>query len=178
MQEKKYCEYCGNLTEKINKENRLRRYCPECDIIFYVNPVPAIAVVIFDDEKNVLLVKRNVEPGFGKWSLPGGYIELGEKPEETAIREVKEETSLKIDRPELINVYNQESPIYDYVMLVGYYTSKYFGKLFAGDDASDARFFSTDKLPEIAFWSHKRLIEEICEKFERNIDKSISEEEL
>ncbi|MGB9561477.1 MAG: NUDIX domain-containing protein, partial [bacterium] len=91
---KKHCPYCGGALGVKNLDDRERKVCLICGRLIYENPVPAVAVVVFDDCKRVLLVRRGVEPGKGKWSLPGGFIELDETPYETARRELFEETML------------------------------------------------------------------------------------
>jgi ADP-ribose pyrophosphatase YjhB (NUDIX family) len=102
----------------------------------------------------VLLVKRSVEPKKGLWCLPGGFMELGETPEQAALRELKEETGLAGRIEMLLGVYANPSVIYHTVLMVGYLVKSYSGTLIAGDDADDAAFFHYDRLPEIAFESH------------------------
>ncbi|MEM3770350.1 MAG: NUDIX hydrolase, partial [Candidatus Bathyarchaeia archaeon] len=71
---------------------------------FYPNqPVVGVGAIIICDGK-ILLEKRKGEPGKGKWSVPGGLVELGERAEDAVIREVKEETGLDVADPELIDV--------------------------------------------------------------------------
>ena len=156
-----YCAYCGEKTERKLVEGKVRRYCPNCHHIFYENPIPAVAIAVLDEQGRILLVKRGIEPGLGKWSLPGGYIELGESPEEAAIRELKEETKLKGSGLEIIGVYNQENPFYGYVLLIGYLVKEIKGNPSPSDDAASIGYFFIDELPDVAFWSHKRIIEEI-----------------
>jgi mutator protein MutT len=66
-------------------------------------PTVGVGALIISKGK-ILLEKRGNEPGRGKWSIPGGLIELGERAEQTVIREVKEETDLEVEKPELIDV--------------------------------------------------------------------------
>jgi len=66
-------------------------------------PIVGVGAVIIENGK-ILLEKRGNDPGRGKWSIPGGIVELGESPEQTVIREVQEETGLVVDAPELIDV--------------------------------------------------------------------------
>ncbi len=159
MDKKRYCPFCGTPTEVKKEDNHTYRYCPNCKRNLYDNPVPAVAIAVLDENGKILLVKRGVEPGLGKWSLPGGYINLGETPHQACIRELYEETNLRANNLKLVGVYNQESSIYDYVLLVGYLAYNVKGEAIAGDDAVDLGFFSPDDLPEIAFWSHRAIIE-------------------
>lgn len=85
-------------------------------------PLVGVGAVIVRDGK-ILLVRRAFEPGAGKWSVPGGLVELGEKLSEACEREAEEETGLKIKTLELINVFDmidkdeQGRPRYHYVLV-------------------------------------------------------------
>ncbi len=158
MQEKKYCHFCGTqLVEKFY-EGCVRRYCDTCNKPLYENPVPATAVIVTDKEKKVLLVKRSIEPKKNFWCLPGGFLELGETPEQGALRELKEETGLSGHISNLLGVTSSPNKLYHTVLMIGYLIKNQTGKLKAGDDASEAAYFDHDNLPEIAFESHKNFI--------------------
>jgi 8-oxo-dGTP diphosphatase len=68
-----------------------------------MNPLPCVAAVLVRDGR-VLLVKHKIEPGYGEWGLPAGFMEWGESPEESLQREVLEETGLKCYSPKLLSV--------------------------------------------------------------------------
>ena len=68
-------------------------------------PIVGVGAVIVCSGK-ILLEKRKSAPGRGKWTIPGGLVELGERAEQTVIREVREETNLKVEQPKLIDVVN------------------------------------------------------------------------
>ena len=161
MQKKTFCPYCGfRLVEK-NHENRMRLFCEQCNGPIYENPVPASCLVVMDDQQRVLLVQRSVDPKKGFWCLPGGFIELGESPENAALRELYEETGLTGKIHKLLGVMINHNRQYDTVLLVGYLVTHYSGNLIAGDDAADAAYFSTAHLPEIAFDSHLKFIQQL-----------------
>jgi ADP-ribose pyrophosphatase YjhB (NUDIX family) len=158
MRKKTNCYYCGaELTEKFF-EDRIRLFCEKCNEPIYENPIPATCLVTIDDSKRVLLVKRNVEPKSGFWCLPGGFIELGENPEEGALRELEEETGLKGKIEMLLGVSSNRNQQYNTVLIVGYLVESYSGFLNAGYDASDVAWFHYKEIPEIAFESHKNFI--------------------
>ena len=158
MRKKTNCHYCGTgLIEKFC-EGALRLFCNRCKEPIYENPLPATCLVVVDSKDRVLLVKRSVEPKKGFWCLPGGFMELGETPEQAALRELKEETGLAGRIEMLLGVYANPSVIYHTVLMVGYLVKSYSGTLIAGDDAMDAAFFNYDRLPEIAFESHINFI--------------------
>ncbi len=158
MREKTNCNYCGEkLTRKL-LEDRARLFCEKCNEPIYENPVPATCLVTIDDKKRVLLVKRNVEPKAGFWCLPGGFIELGENPEEAALRELEEETGLKGKIEMLLGVSSNQNKQYNTVLIVGYLVRNYSGIICTGYDASDAAWFYHKDIPEIAFQSHTQFI--------------------
>jgi thiamine-phosphate diphosphorylase len=156
---KMFCPRCGNKLEKRSMENRERDFCPVCRVVHYENPVPATAVVAINERQELLLVRRAVEPGKGKWCLPGGFQELDETPGQCAVREFREETGLQGRICELIALEMGQNPLAGEVLVAGYSVEVLGGDLHAGDDAADAAYFHLSKLPELAFQSHARLIE-------------------
>jgi 8-oxo-dGTP diphosphatase len=155
---KAFCPQCGGKLTQKKWEGRRRRFCKTCDRAIYENPVPATCLVVVDGQNRVALVKRNVAPRKGHWCLPGGFMELGEGPEEAALRELAEETGLtgKINR--LLGVMSTPNAQYHTVLMIAYLVSDYQGALVPGDDASAADWFSHRELPEIAFTSHSHFI--------------------
>lgn len=157
---KNYCHYCGLRLITKYVEGRRRLYCRACREPIYENPVPAACLVVPDGFGRVLLVKRSVDPKAGFWCLPGGFMELGEEPEQAALRELKEETGLVGRIVKLLGVTATPSPQYHTVLMMGYWASRTSGELHAGDDADAAAYFPVAELPEIAFNSHVRFIED------------------
>lgn len=139
-------------------EGRTRLFCPQCDLPIYENPVPATCLVTIDERRRLLLVKRNVNPKKGFWCLPGGFMELGESPEEAGLRELHEETGLfgKIDM--LLGVTTNDSKNYGTVFIAGFLVKAFKGSIAPGDDAEDVKWFNYSELPEVAFDSHKKFI--------------------
>ena len=116
-------------------------------------------------DKQILLIQRKNEPFKGKWALPGGFVEYGEKTEDTVVREVFEETGLKTKIHELAGVYSD--PKRDprgHTITVVYILKRSGGKLKAGDDASDVKFFKVSKLPVLSF-DHNVIINEAIQRF-------------
>ncbi|MBC7130459.1 NUDIX hydrolase, partial [Candidatus Bathyarchaeota archaeon] len=115
-------------------------------------PVVGVGAIIVCDGK-ILLEKRRSEPGRGKWSVPGGLVELGESPEEAVIREVKEETGLDVADPELIDVVNritldEDGRIKYHFVIIDYFVKVRGGELRAADDAEAVQWVSLDKAEE------------------------------
>jgi ADP-ribose pyrophosphatase YjhB (NUDIX family) len=155
---KQFCHVCGNrLIEKF-WEGRCRPFCLQCRLPVYENPVPASAIVVVDKNTDLLLVKRNVDPKKGYWSLPGGFMELSETPGSSALRELREETGLTATLDVLLGLKAHKSERYGTVLIAGYLVTDYSGDLIAGDDAEAVAFFQPGNLPEIAFSSHDHFI--------------------
>ena len=161
MQNKSFCPYCGHRLTERYYENRNRLFCNQCNDPIYENPTPATCLIVSDDKLRILLVQRSVDPKKGMWCLPGGFIELGESPENAALRELHEETGLTGRINKLLGVTTNPSRAYNSVLLVGYWVTTVSGTLTPGDDASDAAYFSIDNLPEIAFESHLKFIQDL-----------------
>ena len=126
----------------------------------YKNPAPTIDIVITDG-KRVVLVKRGREPFKGKWALPGGFVEYGERVEDAVVREVNEETGLETKIIDIIGVYSD--PNRDprgHIVTVVYLLNVQGGRLQSNDDASDVKFFDLDNLPELSF-DHNIIVRDI-----------------
>ncbi len=158
MKRKRYCPYCGNGLIDKHTEGRIRRYCETCAAPVYENPVPAACLVTIDEDNRILLVKRSVPPKKGWWCLPGGFMELGETPEEAGLRELEEETGIKGKIDMLLGVTTHQGRIYDTILMTGFLVRRYSGTPVAGDDADEVRWFDRDEIPEIAFASHQSFI--------------------
>ena len=143
----KFCPKCSaHLTEK-SIEGRHRQACTVCDFVFYRDPKPVAGVLAFQGEK-LLLIRRGNEPRYGLWSFPTGYVDIGDTPEETAIREAHEEANVHVKLERLLGVYpNAERT----VVLIVYVGTVVSGVPSGGAEALDARLFSTEGLPQLAF---------------------------
>ena len=104
----------------------------------------------------VLFIKRGNEPGYGLWSLPGGYVDRGEVVEKAAAREVFEETGLEVEVGKLLGVFSEEGRP---VILVAYEALEHGGRLAPGSEALELGFFGPDALPPIAFPRDAHLLE-------------------
>ena len=151
---------CRSALVQGHVDGRDRFLCSSCGWINYLNPVPVVACIVKDEKGSLLLIERAVEPCKGHWALPGGFVELDETIEIAGARELEEETGLKGKAGTLVGVHLQESETYGYVMIVGMEFQVKDLKLSVGDDASDARFFPAEDMPEVPFKSHKKLIQD------------------
>ncbi|MCS7113956.1 MAG: NUDIX hydrolase [Nitrososphaerota archaeon] len=112
-------------------------------------PVVGVGAIIVCNGK-ILLEKRRSDPGRGKWSVPGGIVELGESPENAVVREVKEETGLEVDNPELVDVVNniildEDGKIQYHFVIVDYFVKLRGGELRAADDAEELRWVNLEE---------------------------------
>ena len=107
-------------------------------------PLVGIGAVIVCSNK-ILLEKRGNQPGKGKWSIPGGMVELGEETKQTVIREVREETNLTVDNPELMDVVDnvekdEKGRIRYHFVIIDYHVKLKSGTLRASSDAAELRW--------------------------------------
>lgn len=151
-----YCPRCRSEMVDRVAYGRLRRVCsdPECRFVQFIDPKVGAAVLALSDDNRVLLVKRNADPARGSWCLPGGFMEIGETPQVTAIRECQEESGYTVEITGLVDVYYYENYRGSGVLIM-YKGRVVDGTAQAGDDAEAVAFFGPDELPEnIAFQSN------------------------
>jgi len=162
-----YCPRCSKKLKQEKLDSRVRLKClnPECDFIYYHNPIPAAGAIVIKENK-ILLVKRAVAPKIGWWCIPAGFMEWDEHPSETAVRELKEETGLDVKLNSFFEVYSgNDDPRMNAVLML-YLADEIGGKLSADDDAMDVKYFGFDDLPEnIAFVSHKQALKDYRERY-------------
>jgi 8-oxo-dGTP diphosphatase len=134
----------------------------------YKTPKLTTDGAIIKDGK-ILLIRRKNEPFKGKWALPGGFVEYGEKVEDAVIREVKEETGLKTKIKEIFGIYSD--PNRDprgHTVTIVFLLDIITGKLNAEDDADSVKFFNLNKLPDLSF-DHRIIIEDIKRRMKNNV---------
>jgi ADP-ribose pyrophosphatase YjhB (NUDIX family) len=152
------CPVCAGALETVDEEGSPRRHCPPCRRFFYDNPICVTMSVVTRGDAEVLLVRRGIEPRRGFWSLPGGFMEIGERPYEAALRELREETGLSPPAGLSLGVCAQESPTWGSLVVVGYRFPAPAQAPQAGSDCTDARYFPFHGLPELAFSSNEVFV--------------------
>jgi 8-oxo-dGTP diphosphatase len=127
-------------------------------------PVLGVAAVIWNDQREVLLIRRTKEPRKGQWSLPGGKVEFGESLEDAVRREVQEETGLEIA---LLGLAGIAETMLDasvgaadlHFVLIDYSARVVSGEAVAASDATDATWFSLEAIEELPLWdATKRIV--------------------
>ncbi|HUW60965.1 MAG TPA: NUDIX hydrolase [Candidatus Bathyarchaeia archaeon] len=152
-----YCPICGGRLRLCFDGEKEQPRCDRCRRFYYRNPVPAVCCFITRDD-NLLLAQRAVEPCVGEWTLPGGFVEIGETTEEAIVREMREETTLDIASLRLVGVSTQQSRFYGAVTVLGYYVGEWSGTLQPCSDVVDLRFFSRENRPPLPFRAHRELV--------------------
>ncbi len=161
----KFCPLCGN---NLNKQKESLQ-CEYCGFNYYINPFPCNGVIIQNEKKEILLVKRKFEPKKDYWDLPGGFIQMEENLEQSVKREVYEELSVKIEIIEIIGVY-ADTYLYQGITnpTIGIIvTAKIInGTLSPADDVADFKYFNRDQVGQqkLAFSAVKRGIEDYLSK--------------
>ena len=156
----KHCKNCGTaVVYRIpdDGDTKQRAVCPACDTIHYENPLNVVGTVPYLGDK-LLLCKRNIEPRFGKWTLPAGFMELGESTSEGAARETVEEAGAQFMMGELFTVMSVIRVGQVHLFYLAELTSDVFDP---GTETIEARLFSEDEIPwdEIAFRTVKETLE-------------------
>ncbi len=157
----RYCPRCRQRLVVRPLDGHRRRLCPGCGFIHYRNPTPAVGVLI-DDHGRLLLVRRRYPPRAGLWSLPAGFMEYGESPQQCARREVLEETGLRVGLGRLVGVYSGQDDPRTHAILVVYRAAWFKGRPQAGDDASEIGWFPLERLPRLAFRAHRQAIADLA----------------
>ena len=149
-----YCSHCGTSAPAYTippGDNRPRFVCKSCNTIFYANPkVVAGCLPVWEDR--VLLCRRAIEPAYGRWNIPSGYLENGETVAEGARREVREEADAEVELGYLITLYNLPRINQLYLQFVGELVGGKFG---VGEESLECRLFTHGEIPweELAFTS-------------------------
>jgi 8-oxo-dGTP diphosphatase len=104
----RFCPRCGAVLERrqLKAGDPERLVCGGCGFVFYLDPKVAVGTIIRTEANRLVLVRRAIEPGYGKWVFPGGYVDRGEPLTVAAIREAREESGLEVRLDGLVNVYS------------------------------------------------------------------------
>ena len=160
-----FCVKCGSHTKKINIPDDIikRDVCTVCAHVHYKNPKIIVGSLPIKNDK-VLLCKRDIEPSRGRWTLPSGYMELGESLEEGSKRESLEEANLKYEIVKLYGTYS--------IPRIGQVLFIYLGKIMNDDyhaaaETSEVRLFQINEIPweEIAFPSVDFFLKKYVEDY-------------
>jgi 8-oxo-dGTP diphosphatase len=167
----RYCPRCGGRLEEryIEDEQHTRKICAGCGFIFYMNP-KVVAGAVPRQEDQIWLVRRNIEPSWGSWTFPGGYVDLGECVPDAAIRETYEETLLNVRLDSLLNVYSYPNVG---IVLVVYRATVIEGVATATPESQEVRAFRLEDIPweKLAFPSTRDALQDYV-KFEKQAGRA------
>jgi ADP-ribose pyrophosphatase YjhB (NUDIX family) len=153
-EEYQFCPRCSAPLEvrRLKPTEPARPVCARCGFIFYLDPKVAVGTIIRTASDRLVLVRRAIEPGYGKWVFPGGYVDRGEALTAAALREAREECGLDIRLDGLVNIYSYpgRAPV-----IVVYAATAIGGLLVADDECLETAEFHANELPwdELAFRS-------------------------
>ncbi|MGH3088964.1 MAG: NUDIX hydrolase [Rubrobacteraceae bacterium] len=163
--EYKFCPRCGGrLEERVIKDDEPERLvCSVCDFVFYQGP-KLVAGALFELDGGIVLTKRAINPGYGLWTYPGGFVERGERAEAAAEREALEETGMEVEVTGLVGLYTYEGQI---PAIASFAAKVVGGELAPLDETLDVKVFPKDSLPwgEIAFPSTEHALKDYLRKF-------------
>ncbi|WP_447972503.1 NUDIX hydrolase [Nitrospira sp. Kam-Ns4a] len=153
-----FCPKCGGpLRRRVLKPAEPERLvCGACGFVFFLDPKVAVGAIV-PIEGRILLVRRGIEPAYGKWVFPGGFVDRGEPLEAAAVRETREESNLDVRITRLLNIYSYpDHP----VIIVVYVAEAVGGRTGPGDETLDAGLFAPEAIPwsELAFPSTERAL--------------------
>jgi 8-oxo-dGTP diphosphatase len=161
----RFCPRCGvELESRLLKAGEPERLvCRGCDFVFYLDPKVAVGTIIENHDGHILLVRRAIEPGYGKWVFPGGYVDRGEPIQLAAIREAREECGLDVRLDRLLDVFSYagRAPV-----VIVYAATMTGGEIACDDEGLEARFFGSHEIPwdELAFRSTREALAAFLER--------------
>lgn len=142
----RFCPHCGGTLESrlLKPSEPERLVCTACGFVFYIDPKVAVGTIVADEAGRVVLVRRAIEPGYGKWVFPGGYVDRGEDVRVAAVREAREECGLEVELLDLLDVYSFTG----LTPVVITYTARVLGGTLAVDDEGlEAAWFTPEEIP-------------------------------
>ncbi len=155
-----FCVRCGSeLTARVI-EGRELEACPNDDFVLWRDPKVASAVVV-EVDGGVVLGRRAIEPGYGMWCLPGGFVNDDEHPADAAIRECMEEIGAAVELTSLIGVYHVPKSDAPSMVGIAYRARLADGaQLRPGPEMLEVGVFPTGSLPQLAFPSHRHVLDQ------------------
>ena len=163
----RFCPACGGAlaSRTIKAGDRERLVCTRCSRVVYLDPKVAVGTIIRAFDDRLVLVRRAIEPGYGLWVFPGGYMDRGEEILDAARREAREESGLDVRIDGLVNIYSYggATPI-----IIVYAATMIGGVLCTDDECLEARLFARDEIPwdALAFRSTRQGLEDYFRTFD------------
>jgi 8-oxo-dGTP diphosphatase len=154
-----YCVNCGTPLETRLIEGRELEACAGCGFVLWHDPKVVTMVVVENEQGDVIVGRRSIEPGYGLWCLPGGYVNDDEHPADAALRECREEIGADVEITGLLGVYHIVRRGAASMVGIGYRGRLRPGEVaVAGSEMLEVGAFPGDRLPELAFTSHRQAM--------------------
>ena len=156
----RFCPQCGGAFNarilKVGEPARL--VCDRCGFVLYLDPKVAVGTIIRTPDHQIVLCRRAIEPGYGRWVFPGGYVDRGEKLEEAAVRDAREECGLDVELEGLVSLhsYRGRTPI-----IIVWAARAVGGELKVADEESlEVATFGAETIPwdDLAFESTREAL--------------------
>ena len=153
LEDVRFCPRCAQPAQ-VTFPRELR--CDACGYRALWSPEPVAAAIPRDDEGRIWLLRRTLHEGAGRWTFPGGFVELGESVEDAAVRETREELEMEIELGSLVGVYSRA----DTRAVLVVFNARALGIARETSEASEVRAFTEAELPwdELAFWSTEQAL--------------------
>lgn len=124
------------------------------------NPTPTVDIIIELKDQGIILIKRKNPPR--GWALPGGFVDYNESLEEAAVREAREETSLKVKLKKQLHTYSRPGRDLRQHTISTVFVAEGRGIPRAGDDAKEVKIFAKKNLPRELAFDHRQILEDYC----------------
>jgi ADP-ribose pyrophosphatase YjhB (NUDIX family) len=155
-----YCVNCGTPLRPALREGRDVEACPSCDFVLWRDP-KVVTIVVVQAGEQVLLGRRAIEPGYGQWCLPGGFVNDDEHPQAAARRECEEELGVDVEITQLLGVHHIRKLGAPSMVGIAYLAVLPHGAVpRAGEEMLEVAAFPPDALPPLAFSSHREVMNE------------------
>jgi 8-oxo-dGTP diphosphatase len=155
------CPRCGHPLEerRLKPGDPARLVCSGCDFVFYLDPKVAVGTIIRTDDRRLVLLRRAIEPGYGRWVFPGGYVDRGEALTAAATREAREESGLEVRLDGLVNVYSYAGRI---PVVIVYAATAIGGRLALDEESLEIAAVDVADSPwgELAFPSTREALQD------------------
>ena len=144
-----FCPTCGGSLERrlLKAGEPERPVCTRCGQVVYLDPKVAVGTIVRMPDERLVLVRRAIEPGYGLWVFPGGYVDRGEAVTGAAIREAREEAGLEVELEALVNIYSYAQRS---LIVIVYAARAIGGELCTDEECLEAQLFTPDDIP----WNH------------------------
>lgn len=164
-----YCVNCGTPLEPRTVENRQVEGCPACPFILWHDPKVVTLIIVEDGAARVVVGRRGIEPAYGLWCLPGGYVNDDEHPADAAVRECREEIGADVEITHLLGVYHIRKLDAPSMVGIAYGARLRPGQVpVAGSEMLEVAAFPPDGLPELAFASHREAMRDWLRRGEQS----------